>query len=117
MAVKRSVRIAERIRREAGRILLFEVKDPGVKPITISEVRITDDLKLAKIYYTVFDEQKQREQAEQALQRAGKFIRSEIGKCIDLRFIPEIEFHYDKIPEQTQKLNELFAKIRDEEHE
>jgi ribosome-binding factor A len=115
MPVKRSLRISEQVRRELGRILLFEVKDPGVKSITISEVQTTEDLKLVIIYYTVYGDEIQRAQAEQAIDRASKFIRSEIGKCLDLRFVPEIEFRYDPIPEHTQKINELFAKIRDEE--
>ena len=88
MSVKRAVRIAERIKRELGRILLFEVKDPGVKHINISEVKLTDDLSLARSYYTLFDQDTKRENVEKSIQRANKFIRSEIGKCIDLKFVP-----------------------------
>ena len=115
MSKKRAVRVAERIKRELSRILLFEVKDPGVKFINITEVQLTDDLSIATIYYTVFDRESQRAQAEDAIQRASKFIRSEIGKSIDLKFVPEIEFQYDPIPEHTSKLDDLFTKIHDEE--
>ena len=115
MSVKRAVRIAERIKRELSRILLFEVKDPGVKHINISEVKLTDDLSIARIFYTVFNQDTQREQAEKSILRASKFIRSEISKSIDLKFVPELEFVYDPIPEHTAKLDNLFNQIRDEE--
>ena len=114
MSYKRADRVAEQIRRELARILLREVKDPDVKKINISDVKITDDLHLARIYFTVMNESSEREKAKIAIQRAVKFIRGEIGKCLDLRLVPELEFIYDTIPEYTRRMDALFDQIRKE---
>jgi ribosome-binding factor A len=115
MQGRRAVRVAEAIKRELGRIILREVKDPGVKLITITSVKLTDDLKLARIYYTVFREKENREIAATALNRALKFIRSEIGKNIELRYTPELEFHYDAVADYAENIENLFDKIKKEE--
>lgn len=114
MQTKRTIRIAEFIKREISRILFEEIKDPGIEFVTITNVSITPDLKYAKIYYSVIGDATNREKVDARLQAATKFIRSELGKAIEFRHVPEIKFYYDVVTERVEKLDQLFAKIREE---
>ena len=115
MQTKRSVRIAEFIKREISRIIFEEIKDPGIEFVTITNVTITPDLKYAKIYYSVIGDAADKEKVDARLQAATKFIRSELGKVIEFRHVPEIKFYYDVVTDRVDRLDRLFAKIREEQ--
>ena len=111
---KRSSRVAEAIRTELSMLLVSKVGDPRLHSASISRVEVTDDLSLAKIYFTVFGEKKARQEAEKGFQRATGFMRSHIAKTLNLRFTPAIQFHYDNVAEKVAELDEIFKEIADE---
>jgi ribosome-binding factor A len=108
----RSSRVADLIKEEVANLFLTQVGDPRVQGITITDVRIGDDLKLATIYY-VSPNRQEEEQMVQGLGRVKGFVRSAIAKRINLRRAPEIEFRYDDVFEQGMKMENLFREIKD----
>ncbi len=111
---KRSARVADVIRNEISTLLVGKVKDPKLINVTISRVDLTDDLNHAKIFFTVFGDKKDRQDAENGLRRAKGFIRSYLAKTINLRFTPELRFIYDETAEKVEEMEKLFQEIADE---
>jgi ribosome-binding factor A len=87
--------VGERIREELSTILQFKVKDPGVSRVTVTEVRVTPDLKLARVNYSVLGTEEERREAARALRRCNGFLRKEVGRALDLRYSPELTFFHD----------------------
>jgi len=108
----RSSRVADLIKEEVANLFLTQVGDPRVQGITITDVRIGDDLKLAKIYYVSASRHEEQLMVE-GLAKVKGFVRSAIAKSINLRRVPEIEFHYDEVFEQGMKMENLFRDIKD----
>jgi len=113
MQSKRSNRVAELLKREISKILVEDIKDPGISIVTITNVKISDDLKSAKIYFTVLGDKSLREKTQQGLNRATAFIRSEIGKRVNLKYNPELKFYYDTVADTVDNLENLFLKIKE----
>jgi ribosome-binding factor A len=111
---KRCHRVAEAIRNELALLLLREVRDTKISKVTISKVEVTDDLKYARIYYTVLGKGTVIEEAERGLQRAKGFMRSHIAKTLNMRYTPELQFRYDKSAEKVEEIEKLFQEIAGE---
>lgn len=115
MKYKRSLRVSELIKREVSVIIAEEVKDPWVKNITITFVKLTDDLKHAKIYYRILGEDPPREHAAIGLERANKYIRGEIGQRASLRYVPEIQFIYDIGLDDASHIDMLLQQLKNDQ--
>lgn len=111
---KRSTRVADAIRNELAVLLLNRVRDPKISNVTISRVEVTDDLKYAKIYYTVFGKGKVIHEAETGLQRARGFMRSHLARTLNMRYTPELQFRYDKTSEKVEEIEKLLQEIAGE---
>lgn len=113
MQGSRPERIGDQIRVETGELLTREVKDPGVGFVTLTYVRVTPDLQLARIYYTAMGDAPARKRTASALTRATPFLRRRIGQRLRLRRVPEIEFVFDDSVEREARIEQLFQEIRD----
>lgn len=113
MHTKRSVRVAELLKREISRIIVEEIKDPAINFITITNVKISEDLRFSKIYFTVLGDMAHRKKATERLERATKFIRNKIGGKLDLRYVPEIKFYYDTLSNHIENIENLLLKIKE----
>ena len=111
---KRSSRVAEAIRNEIATLLISKVRDPNLIDVSISRVEVTDDLSLARIYFTVFGDQKNIKTAEKGLLRAKGFMRSHIAKTLNLRFTPALQFKYDDIADKVAELDDIFQELANE---
>jgi ribosome-binding factor A len=111
---KRSTRVADAIRNELAILLLNKVRDPKIGNVTISRVEVSDDLKYARIYYTVLGEGKVIKEADAGLQRARGFMRSHLAKTLNMRYTPELQFRYDMTAEKVKEIEELFQEIAGE---
>ncbi len=80
---------------EIADILLRKTKDPRLHAVTVTDVELTDDLRLAKVYVTTMQQGETEALAMSGLQRAAGFIRGELGKRLSLRYNPSLEFHKD----------------------
>jgi len=117
MNYKRSDRIASLIKEETSKILLTELRDPSFGFVTITRVRMTDDLRHAKIYYSVLGDDSKKQAAQEALENATGLFRSEIGRRIKIRHTPSIRFFYDDSTEYADHIESLLKKINSENKE
>ena len=110
-------RVAEQIRQEMGTLLMRDVHDPGIGFITITRVKVSPDLQVARVYYTSMADEKGRIATKAALQRALPFLRRQIGQRIQLRRVPEIVFHFDEGIAHQARVEELILEIKAKEGE
>src|SRR5215469_9114571 len=108
----RTRRLAERIAKIVAELLERRVKDPRLGFVTVTEARLTNDLREAKVFYTVFGTPEEREDTAAALRSATGIIRSEVGRLIGLRHTPSLEFIADALPENAQRIDDLVATAR-----
>lgn len=95
---------------EISNILMTEVKDEDIKFVTVTGVDITSDLSYAKVYVTVFDEDKRKTTLE-ALNGASHFIRGKLSERVEIRHTPELKFIYDESIEYGNHIEEIIDKI------
>ena len=111
---KRSVRVAEVIRNEISMLLLGKVRDPKLINVSISRIELSDDLKYARVFFTVLGDEHERAKASTGLQRARGFIRSHLAKTMNLRYTPALQFRYDETAEKVEEMEKLFQEIANE---
>ena len=96
MATKRMLQLAEQIREHIALMLVRgEISDPRVRGITLNSVKMSPDLQIAKVYFSVLGEKQKRQEAEKGLKQASGYIRRELGKALLVRYTPAVIFHYD----------------------
>jgi ribosome-binding factor A len=100
---------------EMSDILLRSVKDPRLRAVTITAVKVTDDLRNAKIYFVEMGQDELNEEIMAGLTRARGFVRRELGHRLQLRFVPEILFVHDKSFGYGNRIEQLLAKIAQQE--
>ena len=114
----RSDRIEHQIQREVCSLLLRRVKDPRVGLITITSVRVTHDLRHARILYTLPRQgEEHAADVKKGLDSATGFIRTELGKRLRLRKVPQIEFIKDELYEQALSVADTIARLEKERDE
>jgi ribosome-binding factor A len=113
----RTRRLAERIAKIVAGLLERRIKDPRLGFVTVTEARLTPDLREAKVFYTVLGSAEDREETAAALRSATGIIRSEIGRLIGLRHTPTLEFIADMLPEDAQRIDDLVAVVRQKDEE
>jgi ribosome-binding factor A len=112
MDAARTRRLAERISKIVAEMLERRIKDPRLGFVTVTETRLTSDLREATVFYTVYGSPQEREETAAALRSATGVIRSEVGRLIGLRHTPSIEFVADSLPENAQRIDDLVAAAR-----
>ena len=112
MSVKTD-RIASNIVKEISYILANEIKDEDIKFVTVTDVHLVPDLSYAKVYVTVFNQEKIKETME-ALKNASSYIRRELASRIEVRHVPELEFVYDESIEYGKRIETIIEQINDE---
>lgn len=110
----RTKRVAQVFKEEISRIIREELRDPGLGFITITHVELTDDLRFAKIYYSILGETKEKQESKRALERAQGFIRKLIGQEIKLRYLPQIKFILDESSLHSINIQKILNKIERE---
>lgn len=117
MSQARVRRVADRIKETVALLLDTKVKDPRLGFVTITEVRITGDLREATVFYTVLGDDENRASTKAALESAKGMLRSEVGKVLGIRHTPSLEFLLDGIPENAIHISEVLrtAQERDQE--
>ena len=94
-------------------MLLRELKDPHIGFITITGVDVPKDLQVAKVFYTVLGNEEQIRESSQALNRASRFIKKQLGKRLRMRYIPDIIFRYDHSLEYGAKIDTILDQLKD----
>lgn len=114
MSFKRADRVAELIRADMSEIINKEVKDPRLHSVTITSVKISDDLRNAKIYFVEMGKDECSDEVKAGLSKAAGFIRRELGKRLQLRSVPELLFVHDDSFGYGNRIEKLLAQIAQE---
>ncbi len=110
---RRLLRIQERIKEELSEILLYEVADPRLQGVTVTDVEVDRELAYADIYISSLDSSRKQD-ILQGFERAKGFLRTLLAQRIPLRTFPRLRFHWDDTPERAQRLEQLFEMLRAE---
>ncbi len=117
MSSQRIEKIQELIKVEISDIVRREVKHPGIGFITITSVEVSSDLHYAKVFVSIFGDEKEKDRSLAALQSAAGFIRGALGRRVRLRYIPELTFKLDTSIEYGDKIQRLLKQVNEERHE
>lgn len=117
MNEQRARRLADRIQVIVAEMLERRIKDPRLGFVTVTDVRVTGDLREATVFYTVLGDQAEREATAKALESATGLIRSEVGKQTGIKFTPTIAFVADAVPESAAHIEDLLAQARKRDEE
>jgi ribosome-binding factor A len=111
----RPERIAETLREEIAQIVGYELEDPRLTMVTVTEVRVADDLRDASVYVTVQGDEKEHQTALRALEHAAPYVRKQLGFSLNLRHTPVLHFVRDTVEEQAARVNALLQEIGKED--
>ncbi|WP_447978169.1 30S ribosome-binding factor RbfA [Candidatus Nitrospira bockiana] len=115
-AYSRATRVADQIRAEVADILMRKTKDPRVGVVTVTDVELTSDLRLARIFVTAGPDAQQEAEAMTGLAKAAGFIRSELGRRLNLRYTPELFFHKDTAGARGDRILSLLDQLAEPSH-
>lgn len=104
-------KIQEFIKQEVSRIILQELKDPRLGFVTVTDVRITGDLREATVYVSLFGSDEEKKNTLAGLAKANGFIRSEVGKRLGIRYSPQIGFKEDQSLDYGMKIEKILHTI------
>ena len=108
----------DRVQRLARQILGEEIqnlKDPRVGFATVTSVRVSADLRFARVLVSVLGSEEEQEQTMRGLKSAKPYLRSELGRQMRLKYLPELSFQLDHRAEEAEKLERLFRTIHEDE--
>jgi len=109
---KRKLQLSDEIKKILSKIILKKIRDPKLELTTVTEVRLSDDLKYAKVYISIMGDEKDREKGLKILNNALKFIRKELASEINMRFVPEISFVLDESLERAFRINKILNDLK-----
>jgi ribosome-binding factor A len=112
----RADRVGDQIRQELSELLSRgAVHDPGIGFITLTRVKVSPDLQLARVFYTMMGDPKARRETEKALERATPFFRRQVGGRLQLRRVPELEFRFDESVAHQDRIEQILRDLHQEE--
>ena len=114
MSGYRPEKVGEQIHKEVAQLMMYGIKDPRVAPVVITGVTVSRDLSVAKVHFTVTDEESERKEAERGLKSVAPYLRRQLGQVMRMRFIPELRFEYDKSISYGQKIDGLLRQVQDD---
>ena len=120
MGERRPERVAHLVQAELGRLFLRGTNDPRLHGVSVTEVRMSPDLRVARVYVRVLDLAVPQAEVLRALGRAARFLRGQVGRALGLRVSPELHFEYDTTPDTARRIDDLLragASKREEEEE
>ena len=115
MQGKRAERVASLVKHELANVFAHqEIRDPRVHFVTITDVKMSDDLKYARVFYTVLGTDLEKQETAKGLEIARGFLQRDIAKNLNLRFTPQLSFELDVTLEEGMKIDGIIEKINRE---
>ena len=108
---KRADRVADLIKVELSDIILRQIRNPRIGAVTITDVEVSDDLKLAKIFFVELGKDTCNPETQKGLEQARSFVKRELGKRLRLRYVPDIVFISDESFAYGSRIDRLLAEI------
>lgn len=109
--MRRPERLAETLRAEITEIVGYELDDPRVLTVTVTDVRVSDNLRDAKVFVTVQGTENEIKEALKALQHAATFVRQQVALNLDLRHAPHLNFVRDTVEENAARVEEVIQAL------
>ncbi|SUP40436.1 30S ribosome-binding factor RbfA [Veillonella criceti] len=110
-------KLQEFIKQEVSSMLMRGLKDPRIGFVTVTDVEVTGDLRQATIYVSLFGKEEEKKASLQALRHAAGHVRSELGKVLRLRYVPEISFDADTSLDYSMHIESLLHDIKKDEEQ
>lgn len=108
----RARRLADRVRQIAATTVEMQVKDPRLGFVTVTDARVSPDLRDATVFYTVYGDERARVDTAAALASAAGVVRAEVGRQTGVRFTPTVTFAADVVPDGARHIDELLARAQ-----
>jgi len=109
--MRRPERLAESLKEEIAEVVGFELEDPRVEMVTVTDVEVADDLRDAKVYVFIRGTKDEIDKALKTLQRASTFIRQQVAMNLDMRHAPHVHFVRDTAEENAARVGEILTKL------
>ena len=106
---RRPERVAHRVQEELARLLLRELRDPRLRDVHVTAVRMTPDLRSARVFFRTLAGADAAPPAQAAFERATSFIRSSLGRALGLRYVPDLHFEYDTVIDSAARMEAALA--------
>ncbi len=113
----RTEKVASLIREEVGTLITREFRDKKYGFITVTEVHMTPDLKIAKIYVSIFGNDDVKKMTLKMLGNQKTHVRTILGSHLQLKFTPEIQFYLDESFDRVERINQLLKQIHSDDHD
>lgn len=107
--MRRAERLAETLREEIAEVVGFELDDPRIEMVTVTDVNVADDLRDAKVYVLVEGSEEEINNALKALQHASAFVRQQVAMNLSMRFAPHIHFVRDTAEENASRVTTILS--------
>lgn len=107
----RPERVADLLREEISQIVSYELEDPRLTTVTVTDVRVSENLRAARVYVTVAGDEDEHRLALAALRHATPYIRKELGLSLNLNHTPELHFVRDRVEEEGERVDQLLAEL------
>ena len=112
--MRRAERTADTIREEITQIVGYELEDPRLTMVTVTDVRLSDDKRDARVYVTIAGDENEHKAALAALKHAAPYVRKQLGLSLNLPRTPELHFVRDRIEEEGERVDQLLLEIERE---
>jgi ribosome-binding factor A len=112
--MRRAERTADTLKEEIAQIVGYELEDPRVTTVTVTDVRLSSDKRAARVYVTIAGDEKEHEAALAALKHAAPYVRKQLGLSLNLPRTPEIHFVRDRVEEEGERVDQLLLEIERE---
>src|SRR5689334_2761413 len=110
----RSERTADTLKEEIAQIVGYELEDPRLTSVTVTDVRLSADKRAARVYVTVAGDEEEHKSALAALKHAAPYVRKQLGLALNLPRTPELHFVRDRVEEQGDRVDQLLEQIERE---
>jgi ribosome-binding factor A len=112
--MRRTERTADTLKEEIAQIVGYELEDPRLTTVTVTDVRLSADKRAARVYVTVAGDEEEHKLALAALKHAAAYVRKQLGLSLNLPRTPEIHFVRDRVEEQGERVDQLLHEIERE---
>ena len=112
--MRRTERTADTLKEEIAQIVGYELEDPRLTMVTVTDVRLSSDKRAARVYVTIAGDEKEHEAALAALKHAAPYVRKQLGLSLNLPRTPEIHFVRDRVEEEGERVDQLLIEIERE---
>jgi ribosome-binding factor A len=112
MEYQRADRVGDLLAELISELLRKEIRDPRINTVTVTGVKVSKDLRHARVYFNLLGRPEERKLVSAGLKSATGFIRSKVAKQLNLRFVPTLEFCYDESEDEAQRIDNLLNQIK-----